>query len=165
MGTAQAFIIEFEMEAKATRNALERIPKDKLDWTPHEKSMSLGKLAYHVASMPNAAADWLSVDNYDDEPHELPANKDGKELARIFDEGSKRVISILQKMSDSDLAKDWSYSYNGQKLVTNPKIAVVRSWFLNHMYHHRGQLSVYLRLLEIPVPATYGNSADENPFT
>jgi uncharacterized damage-inducible protein DinB len=167
MSVTKAFLAEFENEAKTTRRVLERVPSDKLSWRPHPKSMSLGKLAQHVAEAPGVIHGWAldEVTEFgggDSRPE--PASTD--EIVAAHDKSVARVKEILSSMSEEDLQKSWQARPKGGGPVffTLPKVALLRTLGMNHIYHHRGQLSVYLRLLDVPVPSIYGPSADENPF-
>jgi len=158
-----ALIQEFEMEAATTRRVLERVPSDKLDWTPHAKSMSLGRLAMHTAGAPGAISGWALTDVFElagTEP--VPAST--ADILAVHDAGVTTVKDNLHTIGDAGLGSMWTATKGGKTLMTMPKGALLRAIVLNHWYHHRGQLSVYLRLLNVPVPSIYGPSADENPF-
>ena len=162
--TIAELIQEFESEAKTTRRVLERVPSDKLAWTPHAKSMSLGRLAMHLASAPSAISGWPVTDYFEftGDPTPVPTCTD--EIVAAHDGGVERVKENLEKIGDAGLGAAWTASAGGKTLMTMPKAAVLRALLMNHTYHHRGQLSVYLRLLDVPVPSIYGPSADESPF-
>ena len=162
--TIAELIKEFEAEAKTTRRVLERVPADKLTWTPHAKSMSLGKLAMHVASAPGAISGWQVEDTFEfkGDPTPLPAST--AEILAAHDRSIEQAKNNLQQIGNSGLGASWSGVAGGKTLMTMPKAALLRALLMNHTYHHRGQLSVYLRLLDVPVPPIYGPSADENPF-
>lgn len=153
---------ELEREAVSTGKMLARVPDD-FAWTPHEKSMNLGTLATHVALLPTLVKPALTEDGFD-----LAANRDktptlasGAELAAAFQSGVSEAVALLNAASDEDLAKIWRLS-NGEKVIFDlPRIAVIRTMVLSHLLHHRGQLSVYLRLKDVPLPSVYGPSADE----
>jgi uncharacterized damage-inducible protein DinB len=164
MMTIAELIQEFESEAKTTRRVLERVPSDKLAWTPHAKSMSLGRLAMHLASAPSAISGWPVADHFEftGDPTPVPTCTD--DIVAAHDSGVERVKANLEKIGDSGLGTAWTASAGGKTLMSMPKAAVLRALLMNHTYHHRGQLSVYLRLLNVPVPPIYGPSADENPF-
>ena len=159
-----AFLQEFENESATTRRVLERVPSDKLAWKPHAKSMPLGRLAMHLASGPGQFASWATEDAYVLKGEPGPTATSTAELLAAHDASVASVKRVLNTLGDAGLAKMWSASAGGKTLMTMPKVALVRGMVLNHTYHHRGQLSVYLRLLDVPVPAIYGPSADENPF-
>jgi uncharacterized damage-inducible protein DinB len=162
--TIEELIQEFEAEAKTTRRVLERVPSEQLAWAPHTKSMSLGRLAMHLASAPAAISGWPVTDHFEFTGDPTPVAKSTDEIIAAHDSGVARVKENLQKIGDSGLGTSWSASAGGKTLMTMPKASVLRALLMNHTYHHRGQLSVYLRLLNVPVPPIYGPSADENPF-
>ena len=166
MTIAQTMLMEYEMEAAGTRKALERVPDDKLGWKPHEKSMSMGDLATHLAEAPG----WMNVtieqDSFDVAPpggqsYQRPNVKNRQEILDLFDKNLAKAKESLGKASDAEMMKPWSFMKGGQTMFTMPKVAVVRSFVMNHNIHHRAQLGVYLRLNNIPVPGHYGPSADE----
>lgn len=164
MRLADSILMELEQEAQTTKRVLDRVPHDKLTWRPHPKSYSLGQLALHVASSPGhvalmAAPDTAEVPNL---PQTEPANR--QEILDTFTESLASARDALKKMDDARLMSTWTLTKNGKVLMSVPRIGFIRSIMMNHTYHHRGQLSVYLRLLEVPVPSIYGPSADENPF-
>ncbi len=166
MSATDALIQEYENEAKTTRKVLERVPQDKLGWKPHPKSMSLGYLAMHFATAQGACAGWTLNDSFDfgaggDRPGDPTSTA---EILAAHDKSVTQVKDTLKTLGDQGLQQMWVAKMGGQTLMTIPKGAVVRNIVLNHIYHHRGQLSVYLRLLDVPVPSIYGPSADENPF-
>lgn len=163
---AASLINELKNEIKATRECLERIPEDKFDWKPHEKSTAMGPLAVHVADMfgwtkstlQNSELDFAKMDFKPFEPATTA------ELVLYFDEKSAEALAALENVPDAAFMENWSLR-NGEKVYfTLPKVAVMRSFVMNHIVHHRGQLSVYLRLNDIPVPSIYGPSADVPMF-
>jgi uncharacterized damage-inducible protein DinB len=166
MSVTKAFLAEFENEAQTTRRVLERVPSDKLSWRPHPKSMSLGRLALHVAMSPAVIHGWALDDVTEFGGDSSPEPMSTTEIVAAHDQSVARVKEILSSMSDEDVQKSWQARPKGGGPVffTMPKVALLRTLGLNHTYHHRGQLSVYLRLLDVPVPSIYGPSADENPF-
>ena len=164
MSMTQAILQEFDNEAKTTRRVLERVPTDKLDWKPHAKSMSLGVLALHVAASPAVIAGWAAQDETVFAGDNTPPPTSTEQILAAHDAGVKTVKEKLTAIGDEGLTKSWKASAGGKTLMAMPKTALVRAIVLNHWYHHRGQLSVYLRLLDVPVPSIYGPSADENPF-
>jgi uncharacterized damage-inducible protein DinB len=166
MSMTAAILQEFDNEAKTTRKVLERVPDDKLAWQPHPKSMSLGVLALHVATSPAFICGWASEDetNLGGNADPTPAPKSTAEIVAAHDAGVNTVKERLTAIGDAGLMKMWSAKAGGNTLMTMPKAALVRAIVMNHWIHHRGQLSVYLRLLDVPVPSIYGPSADENPF-
>ena len=160
---ASAFIAELEHEAATTRKCLERVPADKFDWKPHEKSMSFGKLAVHVAEMfgwtpATLQHPELDFSKFDYKPYE-PVTTD--DLLEYLDKNVAEAIDTLRNTGDEIFMETWTMRNAEQVYFTLPKVAVMRSFVLNHIVHHRGQLSVYLRLNDIPVPSIYGPSADE----
>jgi len=158
---------EFRQEAATTRRVLERIPADKLTWKPHPKSLSLGQLAIHIASIPGRLGYMVTQqDQLEVNPEAFtpPAPKDLKEVHETFEQSCKDAEGYLQGLSNEAAMAEWSLMVAGKPAFTLPRIAVLRSIMLNHWYHHRGQLSVYLRMLDVPIPVIYGRSADENPF-
>ncbi|MEW6733759.1 MAG: DinB family protein [Acidobacteriota bacterium] len=157
---------ELRQEAATTRRVLERVPADKLTWKPHSKSMSLGQLALHVANIPHNVSKLAQLDQYDAsntnfEPA-TPNNID--EILSTHDLSLRTAEDYLNSIDDKIALASWRLTNKGKEVFTIPRIGLIRSIMLNHWYHHRGQLSVYLRLLDIPVPTIYGRSADENPF-
>ena len=166
MTISQMLLPEFDMEMAKTRTALERVPMDKMAWKPHEKSMTLGRLAGHLAEIPGWGALTINQDSFDIAPPGAPpyapptfaANKD---LLDLFDKNVSSMRAALAGASDENLGKPWSLLAGGKNIFTMPRVAVIRSMIMNHNIHHRAQLGVYFRLSGVPVPATYGPSADE----
>lgn len=157
---------EIREEAAITRRLLERVPADKLSWKPHQKSMSLGQLAFHVASIPGSLTKLLRQDEFDASQANFnpPAPNNVEEIHATHDQSVREAEDFLNGMSEQSAMASWRLTMKGKQIFSKPRIGVLRSIMLNHWYHHRGQLSVYLRLLEVPVPVIYGRSADENPF-
>ncbi len=159
------YIAEFDREAKTTRKLLERLPEDRLDWKPHEKSSTLGKLAMHIAKMPGGLAQAAAKDDFvlgGNPPLSPPASR--QDVLDAFDESIVKLHDALGQIPDEKWGDRWSAKFGEKTVMDMPRISVVRIMILNHWYHHRGQLSVYLRLLDVAVPSIYGPSADENPF-
>lgn len=162
----EPMIDEIQQEAATTRRVLERVPADKLGWKPHPKSMSIGQLALHIATIPGSISKLAQMDEFDasaanfDPPS--PAKKE--EIFTALDAGIKAAEQYLGEISDATAMGNWRLTAGGREVFTVPRVGMLRSIMLNHWYHHRGQMSVYLRLLEVPVPVIYGRSADENPF-
>ena len=155
-------IPEFDHEMAVTRRALERVPEDRFDWRPHVKSYTLRELASHIANIPTWTGATVLQDLFDmDAPFErtIPSTRDG--ILAGFDEAVASARAVLEGASSEELSRSWSLRAGGQVVLTMPKGAVLRSFVFNHTVHHRAQLGVYLRMLDIPVPATYGPSADE----
>lgn len=164
MAIKDAFIGELKHESSLTRKMLEKVPLDKTDWKPHEKSMSLGKLATHVAEITHWVSDIIHIDDFDFMKNfnfNPRVASSTEELIEIFQTNLDKAITDLSNMSDDDFAKSWVVRRGEQVMFNTPKKVSIRAWAINHMIHHRGQLSVYLRLLDVPVPGMYGPSADE----
>ena len=164
MAMADALVQELEQEAQATRRVLERVPDAHLDWRPHAKSCSLGQLALHVAQIPGTVAT-LSMQSPAAPPafvQERPARS--ADLVPALQQSVTTAKSILESTSDATMAETWRLVSGDRELMAIPRVAFLRAIMLNHWYHHRGQLLVYLRQLDVPVPSVYGPSADENPF-
>lgn len=169
MSISQSLLPEFEQEAATTRKLLERVPADKFGWKPHERSMAMGRLATHVAEMVGWMGTTLTTKQLDfappgGQPYVAFQPKSTADLVGYFDKNVAEARAALAKASDQDMMENWSLLNGGNVLFTMPRIACVRGMIMNHVVHHRGQLSVYLRLNDIPVPAMYGPSADENSF-
>jgi uncharacterized damage-inducible protein DinB len=162
MPLKDALLAEYDHEMAATRKVLERIPDDKLTWRPHDKSRTLGALGLHVANLPNWGE--LILDRFSVDLAEAPPlNKEPESRSSIlsaFDASRARTRKLLDK-TDAELAAMWSLKREGQEVFSLPRSAAFRTFVLSHIVHHRGQLSLYLRLNDIPVPALYGPSADE----
>ncbi len=166
MRIVDSILVELDQEAGTTKRVLERVPNDKLTWKPHAKSMSLGQLALHVATTPGQVASLVSQSEQElPESFEFPAATTTADLLPALDESIASAKKTLNGLDDQAAMSTVRFTRKGKELFSLPKIGVVRSIMLNHWYHHRGQLSVYLRLLNIPVPSIYGPSADENPFS
>jgi uncharacterized damage-inducible protein DinB len=166
MSISEALLPEFDQEMANTRRTLERVPDDKFDWKPHEKSMLMGHLAIHIATMPGWAAhtidgDSLDIAPPDGPPFEMPKVNSREELLELFDKNAATARAAIEGASDEHLLKPWSLLSGGQTILTLPRIAVIRTFVMNHGVHHRAQLGVYLRLNDVPVPAIFGPSADE----
>ena len=165
MSATAAMIQEFEQEAATTRRVLERVPQDKLGWKPHDKSMSLGKLAMHIAGGPGFISSWALNDSFTMTGQSEPEAKSTADILAAHDASVAQTKANIAQVGDAGLGKTWEFKTpDGKTVMAMPKAALLRSIALNHIYHHRGQLSVYLRLLNVPVPSIYGPSADENPM-
>ena len=162
--TIEALLQELEQEAQTTRRVLERVPDDKLAWKPHDKSMSLGQLALHVATCPGSVAELSRQSPFQVPDFTQPAATSAAELLPALDQSVARAREILCSMDDAELATMWQLMAGGREVFSIPVGALLRSLMLNHWYHHRGQLSVYIRQVGALVPSIYGPSADENPF-
>ncbi len=167
MSRAEELLPEFDHEIAKTRLTLARIPEEKLDWRPHDKSMTFRGLATHLANLPSWAAIVLSQDSFDmappsGEPPRVEPVKSLVEALDMFEGNAIRARSALETAGDDLLFSSWTLLSGGNPVFSSPRIAVLRSMVLSHMIHHRAQLGVYLRLNDQPVPALYGPSADES---
>jgi uncharacterized damage-inducible protein DinB len=164
MAIAQTLLQELEEEAQATRRVLERVPDAHLDWRPHAKSYSLGQLALHVAQIPGAVAT-LAMQSPATPPEFVQERvRRSADLVPALNESIKTAKSALSGASDAKMMETWRLVAGNRELMAMPRAAFLRAIMLNHWYHHRGQLLVYLRQLDVPVPSVYGPTADENPF-
>ncbi|MGH9631531.1 MAG: DinB family protein [Bryobacteraceae bacterium] len=163
MPIIDAMLSELEQETRTTRKLLERLPEDKLSWKPHPKSFSLGQLALHIAQIPGGVASFVEQDTADAPEFQQPEAASRAQTLEALEEGIANAKRILSKMDDARLMSSWRLVSNGEVVLEMPRVAFIRTILLNQIYHHRGQLSVYLRLLEVPVPSVYGPSADELP--
>lgn len=165
MNLTEQILTELRQEAATTRKMLERVPQESLAWQPHEKSMTLGRLAAHVAGLYGT---WLKTTLSQDEfdlADSLPLKADSvSDILEAFDQNVSDATALLQAQSDERLFTTWRLKRGGQVLFEMPRWAVLRSMVINHIIHHRGQLSVYLRLLDVPLPSVYGPTADEPLF-
>lgn len=169
MSLSKSLLPEFDQEMANTRKTLERVPEDKFDWKPHEKSFSMGHLASHIATLPSWAVMTINQDSIDiapagEPPLVGPEAKTPEELLGIFDSNVTAARAAIAGASDEQLFKPWTLLSGGNTVLTLPKIAVLRGFVMNHGIHHRAQLGVYLRLNDVPVPSIYGPSADEGGF-
>ena len=166
MALRGTFLPEFEHEMTTTRKTLERVPEDKVDWKPHDTSMAMGRLAGHIAEMCGFAAATLQTDSFDfappgGTPTQPTVMKSRQQLLDLFDKNVASARAAISKASDEDLKKVWTLMNGGKTFFAMPRIDVLRGMILNHVIHHRGQLSVYLRMNQVPVPSIYGPSGDE----
>lgn len=165
MSIADSILHELEQEAATTKRVLERLPNDKLDYRPHAKSMTLGQLAHHVATTPGSVAQLLIPDTVDfPDFGEQPAVASADEAVAALATSVGQAKDALAQWDDAKMMATWTLTAGGKTAIAAPRIGIVRSIMLNHWYHHRGQLSVYLRALDVALPSIYGPSADENPF-
>ena len=165
-GIARSMLAEFEKELNTTRKFLERVPADRLTWRPHEKSMTMGRLAGHLAEIPGWASITIEQDSFDvappgAPPYQTPQANSRREILEMFDHNVAAARAAIAGADDGRLKKVWSLLNGGKTVLTLPRIGVLRSFILSHSIHHRAQLGVYLRLNNVPVPAIYGPSADE----
>lgn len=169
MRISEMFLTEFDNEMAGTRRTLERVPDDKFDWKPHEKSATLGGLATHLANIPTWAVHALKKDSIDIAPVDAPPPRaelahSRQELLERFDRAVEDARRAINEASNEELMQPWSLLSGGKAVMTLPRAGVLRGFVMNHTIHHRAQLGVYLRLNDIPVPSIYGPSADEAPF-
>ena len=155
---------EFREEMPAVRRLLERIPTDKVAWKPHVKSRSLGELALHVANLPGMADKIINLDEFAPGGGTPTVVTSAEQVRDAFERSAALGEKALAELTEERANGDWRLVFQGKEILRRKRIAALRTNMLNHLYHHRGQLSVYLRLLEVPVPVVYGPTADENPF-
>ena len=160
---AQLLFPDLAQELGTARRTLERVPADRADWVPHDKSMSLGRLAAHVAELPGFGVAILGTDGMDFAKGEyVPLRFESTEqVLAVFDELAGGMRGMIEGAGWDELGKTWTLRSGDHVLVSGPKGALLRTWAMSHIVHHRAQLGVYLRLLGVPVPSTYGPSADE----
>lgn len=166
MTIAESILPEFEIEMAGTRKVLERLPEDKLDWKAHEKSLTIGSVACHLANIPSWVSstllhDSLDINPVDGESLEPPILDNPKQILDQFDANVAAAKKIIAETPDEEFAKNWSLLSEGHTLFTMPKLGVLRTWVMNHSIHHRAYLCSYYRLNDVPVPALYGPSGDE----
>ena len=166
MSFSEALLPEFDQEVAGIRKTLERVPEEKFGWKPHEKSMTMGGLATHLANILTWAGTAVNTDSLDLAPGGVPMAplapvKSRQELLETFDKNVAAARQAIAGAADAHLLKPWTLLHNGKQLLAMPRIAVLRSFVMNHSIHHRAQLGVYLRLNDVPVPSIYGPSADE----
>jgi len=166
MAMRDGFLNEFDHEMTTTRKMLERVPEDKADWKPHSTSMPMGRLAGHIPEMIGFGAQTFQGDSFDFRapgapPPQPTVMTSRKQLLELFDKNAAAMREAVSKASDEDLLKTWTLLAGGNTIFSLPRIAVLRTMILNHVIHHRGQLSVYLRMNHVPIPSIYGPSADE----
>lgn len=163
MAINRGLIGELKNEGASTRKMVERVPTDKLDWRPHEKSMTLGRLATHIAELPIWIPRLIESNEWDGTktPHVTAKCETTESIVRLFDETLQKAMEALNSLSDESMNLVWTMRRGEYIIFHAPRKVALRSLAFNHIYHHRGQLSVYLRLLDIPVPGMYGPSADE----
>lgn len=166
MSMSAGLLPEFDQEMEKTRKTLERVPMDHFDWKPHEKSFGMGELANHLARLPGWGTETMQTESLDLAPEgqaveEPPVARTTGDLLSAFDGSVAAFREAVESATDEAFLAPWKLFQAGTELLTLPRIAVIRNLILNHMVHHRGQLTVYLRMNGVPVPALYGPSADE----
>jgi uncharacterized damage-inducible protein DinB len=164
MSMIEALIQELDQESQTTRRVLERVPGDRLGWKPHDKSMSLGQLALHIATTPAGVSDMVRQSPMQMPRFAQPSATSSAELVPALEQSVAKAKENLRAIGDAGLGSTFRVMQGDTELMAMPVGAALRFIMLNHWYHHRGQLSVYLRELGVPVPSIYGPSADENPF-
>jgi uncharacterized damage-inducible protein DinB len=166
MSIAETLLPEYDHEMANTRRMLERTPEAAASWKPHEKSMSLGTLARHLADIPawgsTLGMEVFDIAPLDGPPWVAPQFSSTAEALSAFDTSVAETRRIIAATTDAEFMKPWSFAMGGQVLFTTTRVGVVRTWIINHLIHHRGQFSVYLREQNVPVPGMYGPSADES---
>lgn len=165
MAIAESMLPEFDHETAATRTLLERVPDAKAAWKPHDKSMSLGELATHIATIPSWAPVTLKQTEFDTNPvggqnYTPPAYESTSKLLAVFDDGVKAARAMLAASTDGEMMVPWALKSAGKTIFSMPRAGVFRSFIMNHVIHHRGQLSVYLRMCDVSLPPIYGPTAD-----
>ena len=163
MAIKEALLPEFDHEMAVARKVIERVDGSQLAWQPHEKSMSLGRLATHVAEIPMWGFTILSEPEFNMVTGEYKPTvcTTTEEILALFDAQVAKIRALLESKSDAEMMSNWTFKSDGQVLFAMPRVAAWRSWVMNHLIHHRGQLSVYLRLTGSKVPSIYGPSGDE----
>jgi uncharacterized damage-inducible protein DinB len=167
VNTLESMLKEFSEEVATTKRVLDRVPADKLSWKPHERSMSLGQLALHIATVPGSIANITKPDAFDVSQNNFtpPVPKNMEEIHASLEQSIRNVERTLKETTEDTAQANWHLMFGDKELMSIPRLSVWRSLMLNHWYHHRGELAVYLRLLDAPVPSIYGPSADEKPFS
>lgn len=162
---SESILNEFREEVPAVRRLLERVPNDKLTWKPHEKSRTLGELATHVANIPMMADKIVNLDEFSPTPPAPgSASVTAEDIRNAFEKNQQLAERVLSTLTDERGEQQWRFVFQGKEIFRKRRLAALRTNMLNHLYHHRGQLTVYLRLLNVPLPMVYGPTADENPF-
>lgn len=163
MNLIDPILAELAHEGATTRRLLERLPQDRLGWQPHQKSMTLGRLATHIAEIPGWVGSIVEKDEFDigTSGYVPPTIASVAEILAMFDRTLSAATDSLKRQSNDRLLANWRFKKNGQLVVEMPRLGMIRSFLMNHLIHHRGQLSVYLRLQNVPLPSIYGPTADE----
>jgi uncharacterized damage-inducible protein DinB len=165
MRLVDPIIAELEQEAESTRRVLERIPETELSWRPHEKSMSLGQLALHIATTPGGVAQGAALDTMEKPDFgNRPEPNSKREILEALEQSLETATEFLRGLDDARATQTWTMTSAGKTVLSVPRIGFIRTIMLNHWYHHRGEMQVYLRLLGVRVPSVYGPTADEDPF-
>lgn len=166
MSSPKALAAELAFEFPITRRVLERVPSDRLSWQPHAKSMTLGQLALHLAQIPGHFVRIAQTDGLDfsTRPSTYAAGESTTAILAAFDQSVAAAKAALADLTDERASDTWRATYGERPVFAGPRLGIMRTMGLHHMIHHRGELVVYLRLLDVPVPVVYGRSADENPF-
>ncbi|MDP9340197.1 MAG: DinB family protein [Acidobacteriota bacterium] len=164
MPISELLLTEFDQEMANTRKALERVPAEKWDWKPHPKSGTLGWMASHIATLPNFTTTTIQTSELEIQGAPNPKVDSPADLLKVFDEQRDRARKAIAGVTDEQLKEIWTLKWNGKVLFALPKYNVLRVMCFNHLIHHRAQLTMYLRTLDVPVPALYGPSADEQNF-
>lgn len=162
---SESILNEFREEVPAVRRLLERVPNDKLTWRPHQKSRTLGELAIHVANIPMMADKIVNLDEFSPtSPAPGATTMSAEDIRNAFEKNQELAEKVLSTLTDERGEQEWRFTFRGKEIFRKRRLAALRTNMLNHLYHHRGQLTVYLRLLDVPLPMVYGPTADENPF-
>lgn len=160
----EAILTEFREEVPAIRRILDRVPQDKLAWKPHQKSRALGELAMHIANLPGMVQRIAKSDEFTPGSVQPTPVNSVEQIRSAFEKNAHAAEEALSNMTEQTALATWRMVFKGKEILRKTRVAALRTNVLNHLYHHRGQLSVYLRLLDVPVPPVYGPTADENPF-
>ncbi len=167
---SEALLPKFDQEVSTTRKLLEAVPEDRFAWSPHEKSMTLGRLAGHLAELPGWAAAIIDADEFDVKPqgdgesYSPPTFEKLSDILTAFDENTARARALIAAKRDAEMMAPWTLKKEGSVQFSVPRVGAIESFLIHHLIHHRGQLSVYLRLLDVPVPQIYGPTADFPDF-
>ena len=163
MEIRQMLLPEFEAEMKKTRTMLERVPEGQQEYTPHEKSMHLGKLAAHIARLPEFGSMILETPGFDMSAGKMPplVMESRQQILDSFDAAAEKVRKAISATDEAAWQQKWKFSFQDKTILDEPRFVAFRAMFLSHLIHHRAQLGVYLRLKDVPLPATYGPSADD----
>lgn len=161
MKLSEPLVAELQYESISTRRMLERVPQHMIAWKPHPKSRSLGEVAVHIAHLPGLFITSMSQDELDKNQYPMQPVNTVSDLAALFDKNIRNALAVLKILSDEQMMASWRYRYGEKIIFEMPRLAVIRGMGFSHLIHHRGQLSVYLRLLDVPLPPVYGQTADE----